>query len=70
MKSITIKNSQEKITIGKIVCVGRNYAEHAKELGNEIPDKPVLFLKPASAVIYSGDEIIYPDFSEGNAPRS
>lgn len=62
MKTVQIKNSIEEYTIGKIVCVGRNYAEHAKELGNEIPDKPVLFLKPASALIYSGGEIIHPDY--------
>ena len=62
MKSVRIKNLQEEFTDGKIVCVGRNYAEHAKELGNEVPEKPVLFLKPASALIYSGDEIIHPDF--------
>jgi len=62
MKSAHIKNSKEEFTIGKIVCVGRNYAEHAKELGNEIPEKPVLFLKPASALIYSGGEIIHPDY--------
>jgi len=60
MKSVRIKNSKEEFPVGKIVCVGRNYAEHAKELGNEVPDKPVLFLKPASALIYSGEEIIYP----------
>jgi len=62
MKIIRIKKSTEEITVGKIVCVGRNYSEHAKELGNEIPEKPVLFLKPASALIYSGGEIIYPAF--------
>jgi len=62
MKTARIKNSKEEFTIGKIVCVGRNYAEHAKELGNEIPDKPVLFLKPASALIYSAGEIIHPDY--------
>jgi len=62
MKTARIKNSNEEYTIGKIVCVGRNYAEHAKELGNEVPDKPVLFLKPASALIYSGGEIIHPDY--------
>jgi len=64
MKAVTIKNSIKKINVGKIVCVGRNYAEHAQELGNEIPEKPVVFLKPASALIYSGDSIIYPTFSE------
>lgn len=62
MKTAIIKNSKAEFIIGKIVCVGRNYAEHAKELGNEIPEKPVLFLKPASALIYSGEEIIHPDF--------
>jgi len=60
MKSVRIKNSKEEFPVGKILCVGRNYAEHAKELGNEVPDKPVLFLKPASALIYSGGEIIHP----------
>ena len=64
MKYITIKNSTEKIPVGKVVCVGRNYAEHARELGNEIPEKPVVFLKPNTAIIYSGDKIIYPGFSE------
>ena len=63
MRLIKIKNSKEEIVIGKIVCVGRNYAEHATELGNEIPQKPVAFIKPASAVIYSGDTIKYPTFS-------
>jgi acylpyruvate hydrolase len=62
MKTAHIKNSKEEYPIGKIVCVGRNYAEHAKELGNEVPDKPVLFLKPASALIYSGGVIIHPDY--------
>ena len=63
METIKIKNSRKEFEIGKIVCVGRNYVEHAHELGNEIPEKPVVFLKPASAVIYSGDEIKYPSFS-------
>ena len=44
----------------KIVCVGRNYAEHAKELGNPIPAEPLIFLKPVSSLIASGDAIVYP----------
>lgn len=63
MKTIHIKESKEDLTIGKIVCVGRNYAEHASELGNKIPDQPILFLKPTSSVIYSGDKILIPSFS-------
>ncbi|HLG98864.1 MAG TPA: fumarylacetoacetate hydrolase family protein [Bryobacteraceae bacterium] len=48
----------------KIVCVGRNYAEHAKELGNEVPAEPLLFLKPPSSLIASGDAIVYPKLSQ------
>ena len=44
----------------KIVCVGRNYAEHAKELGNEVPTAPLLFLKAPSALISSGEPIVIP----------
>lgn len=47
----------------KIVCVGRNYADHAKELGNEVPKIPLLFLKPPSAIIGDGDPIILPPAS-------
>ena len=56
-------NSNEKFPVGKIVCVGRNYSEHAKELGNEVPTKPLVFLKPNSSLIFSGDKILYPTFS-------
>jgi 2-keto-4-pentenoate hydratase/2-oxohepta-3-ene-1,7-dioic acid hydratase in catechol pathway len=45
---------------GKIICVGRNYAAHARELGNDVPERPLLFLKPPSAVIGDGDAIILP----------
>lgn len=44
----------------KIVCVGRNYAAHARELGHDVPDRPLLFLKPPSAVIRSGEAIVLP----------
>jgi len=64
MKTIKIKDSGQSYAIGKIVCVGRNYAEHAKELGYEVPEKPVVFLKPTSAVIFSGGKIIHPTFSQ------
>lgn len=49
---------------GKIVCVGRNYREHAKELGNEVPKEPLIFLKPPSSVIWAGDAIELPKASE------
>lgn len=63
MKTVKLKNSNEEFVIGKIVCVGRNYAAHASELGHEIPEKPVLFLKPPSCLIHSGGSIIYPGIS-------
>ena len=44
----------------KIVCVGRNYAAHARELGNEVPERPLLFFKPPSALIGTGEPIILP----------
>ncbi len=44
----------------KIVCVGRNYADHAKELGNAVPTAPLLFLKAPSAIIRHGDSIVIP----------
>jgi 2-keto-4-pentenoate hydratase/2-oxohepta-3-ene-1,7-dioic acid hydratase in catechol pathway len=47
----------------KIVCVGRNYAAHAKELGNEVPKQPLLFLKPPSSLIRSGESIRLPTVS-------
>jgi 2-keto-4-pentenoate hydratase/2-oxohepta-3-ene-1,7-dioic acid hydratase in catechol pathway len=48
----------------KIVCIGRNYADHAKELGNEAPSEPLLFLKPPSALLPSGGTIVLPKQSQ------
>ena len=48
----------------KIVCVGRNYVEHAKELGNEVPKEPLIFLKPPSSLIANGEAIVYPSITE------
>jgi 2-keto-4-pentenoate hydratase/2-oxohepta-3-ene-1,7-dioic acid hydratase in catechol pathway len=47
----------------KIVCVGRNYAAHAREFGSEVPDRPLIFLKPPSAIIAGGEPILLPDAS-------
>ena len=49
---------------GKIVCVGRNYVDHAKELGNEVPKQPLLFFKPTSSLMVSGGEIVLPPVSK------
>jgi 2-keto-4-pentenoate hydratase/2-oxohepta-3-ene-1,7-dioic acid hydratase in catechol pathway len=52
------------VTPSKIVCVGRNYADHAKELGNEAPSEPILFLKPPSALLAPGGTIVRPPASQ------
>jgi 2-keto-4-pentenoate hydratase/2-oxohepta-3-ene-1,7-dioic acid hydratase in catechol pathway len=48
----------------KVVCVGRNYAAHAAELGNEVPKEPLIFLKPSSSIIGPGEPIVIPRFSQ------
>lgn len=48
----------------KIVCVGRNYLEHARELGNDVPAEPLIFLKPPSSLIDGGESIVLPPQSE------
>lgn len=58
-----LTGTPQEFTIGKLVCVGRNYAEHARELGNETPSSPVLFMKPATAVIADGDAVRIPAYS-------
>ncbi len=47
----------------KIICVGRNYKDHVKELGNSIPDEPVIFMKPKSALLQSHTPFYYPEFT-------
>ncbi len=49
---------------GKIVCIGRNYREHARELGNEVPTEPLFFLKPSSSIIGEGEAIVLPEQSD------
>ena len=46
----------------KIVCVGLNYAEHARELKMELPEEPIIFLKPPSAILGPAGQIVYPAF--------
>lgn len=47
----------------KIFCVGRNYADHAKELGNAVPEEPVIFMKPKTALMQSNAPFYYPEFT-------
>lgn len=54
-------NHRIRADIGKVVCVGRNYAAHARELGNEVPSSPLLFMKPASSVVSIRHDIVRPN---------
>lgn len=64
MTTRKVVGTGRQFTIGKIVCLARNYAEHAKELGNETPAAPVLFMKPASAVVADGEAVHIPAYSQ------
>lgn len=48
----------------KVVCIGKNYADHAAEMGGKVPDEPIIFLKPNTAVIGPNDTIVWPEMSE------
>jgi 5-carboxymethyl-2-hydroxymuconate isomerase len=64
MKTAKIPATGQEFPIGKIVCLARNYAEHARELGNETPLAPVLFMKPATSVIGDGETVRIPAYSQ------
>lgn len=63
MKHIRL-TSGEELPAGKILCIGRNYREHIRELGNEIPSAPVIFSKPSSSIIFDGETIAIPAYSK------
>ena len=48
----------------KIFCIGRNYANHVKELKNELPTEPLIFMKPPTALLLDGKAFYYPDFTQ------
>jgi 5-carboxymethyl-2-hydroxymuconate isomerase len=63
MKYATLLHSSNKIPISNIFCVGQNYADHAKEMGGNVSAVPTIFLKPTSAIIGNGEQIIIPPIS-------
>lgn len=58
------------VTPSKIVCVGRNYADHAAEFGNPVPAEPLIFLKPPSSIVGPGDDVVYPALSRRLDPEA
>jgi 5-carboxymethyl-2-hydroxymuconate isomerase len=63
MKNVRLSDGSET-PVGKIICLARNYSEHAKELGNEVPSSPVLFMKPATSIIHEGEKVVIPAYSQ------
>ncbi|MDH4068834.1 MAG: fumarylacetoacetate hydrolase family protein [Ignavibacteria bacterium] len=63
-RAITFRDSTLSLPVRKIVCLGRNYADHAREMKAPVPSTPVLFLKPSTAVIFDGGTVIRPSFSK------
>jgi 5-carboxymethyl-2-hydroxymuconate isomerase len=64
MHYISLKGVREPIPVGKILCLGQNYAAHAREMKSDVPSRPIVFLKPSSAIISDGETVIAPVFSQ------
>ncbi len=64
LKSFNLKNLSPNFATMKIIAIGRNYAEHAKELNNPVPGVPVIFMKPDTAILKENKPFYHPDFSE------
>jgi 2-keto-4-pentenoate hydratase/2-oxohepta-3-ene-1,7-dioic acid hydratase in catechol pathway len=61
---ITLPTTGASLPIGKLLCIGRNYADHAAEMERDVPDEPMVFLKPATAVVRSGGSVRLPPQSQ------
>ncbi|MGA9406178.1 MAG: fumarylacetoacetate hydrolase family protein [Bacteroidota bacterium] len=64
MNTVTLLPSNKTYTVGKILCLGQNYANHAKEMGSTAPSSPIIFLKPSTAIIENGHAIVLPKISD------
>jgi len=63
MKTVEIKGLGEEIPVSKIICIGQNYAAHNKEMKSETPTTPVFFLKPTTAIVKNGGDVVLPSVS-------
>lgn len=64
MNEVTLLPSGKKFHVGKILCLGQNYANHAKEMGSTAAASPIIFLKPSTAIIENGEPIVIPEMSQ------
>jgi 5-carboxymethyl-2-hydroxymuconate isomerase len=63
MHSVRLLGTPKTFRVGKIVCLGRNYHDHIRELGNGVPEQPVIFIKPATSIIGDGEAVVIPAYS-------
>ena len=63
MQQVQIKETKKIYTVGKIICLGRNYLDHIRELDNKVPERAVIFCKPAGSLLPEGGTIIIPEYS-------
>lgn len=63
MHALTIASTGERIPVGKMLCLGKNYEKHAREMGGEVPSDPVVFMKPATALVADGGSVLIPRLS-------
>jgi acylpyruvate hydrolase len=63
MKNVILAPTNEQIPVGKILCIGQNYAAHAKEMNSTAPTSPIFFMKPTTALLESGGSIVIPSIS-------
>ncbi|MFZ1080462.1 MAG: fumarylacetoacetate hydrolase family protein [Candidatus Kryptoniota bacterium] len=64
MNTVHLFQSKEDIVVPKIFCLGKNYAKHAAEMKSEVPDKPVVFMKPSSAIVHDGAKVNIPSLTK------
>jgi len=64
MHQVKLLGKDQFFNVGKIVCLGRNYLEHIRELGNTVPDRAVIFCKPASSLLQNGGTVTIPPYSD------
>jgi len=64
MYQVKVANTETAYPVGKIICLGRNYLDHIRELGNKVPDRAVLFCKPTTSLVPDGGQVEIPEYSE------
>ncbi len=64
MHQVQVRDTEAVYNVGKIICLGRNYLDHIRELGNKVPDRAVIFCKPSSSLLPDGGTIVIPEYSD------